>query len=210
MRQPAKPASAAGYHLTITTYGFWLPIDPRGSWSDFVASWELFRFGRATITDTRRSVARIAHDWRARLAAKSALKHPSVSFDGQQALAVTNGFAKAAREEGFRLWALTVLPEHVHPDIARQERSIEWICKRMERAGTRAQLQAERHPFERHADEDGNVPMMWARGRKKVFLNSALIFSVGSAMSRTIRSRKANAASRGDSLNSMHPPSSRR
>ena len=33
------------YHLIITTYGFWLPTDPRGSWSDFVRAWELFRFG---------------------------------------------------------------------------------------------------------------------------------------------------------------------
>jgi REP element-mobilizing transposase RayT len=162
-----------GYHLIITTYGFWLPNDPRGSWSDFVASWELFRFGRATKTTARQSVAGAEHDWRSRLAAKSALKYPPVSFDGHQALAVANGFADAARDDGFRLWALAVLPEHVHAVIARHEQSIEWICKRMKRAGTRALLRAKRHPFEHHADEDGNVPMMWARGRWKVFLDSA-------------------------------------
>jgi hypothetical protein len=33
------------YHLIFSMYGFWLPNDPRGSWSEFVASWELFRFG---------------------------------------------------------------------------------------------------------------------------------------------------------------------
>ena len=77
-----------GYHLIITTYGFWLPNDPRGSWSDFVASWELFRFGGATKTTARRSVAGAEHDWRSRLAAKSALKYRPVSFDGHQALAV--------------------------------------------------------------------------------------------------------------------------
>ena len=42
-----------GYHLIITAYGFWLPNDPRGSWSDFVGAWELLRFGRATKTESR-------------------------------------------------------------------------------------------------------------------------------------------------------------
>ena len=34
------------YHAIFTTYGFWLPNDPRGSWSDFVRSWELFKHGK--------------------------------------------------------------------------------------------------------------------------------------------------------------------
>lgn len=161
-----------GYHLIITTYGFWLPNDPRGSWSDFVASWELFRFGRATKTDSRRSVAGVSHDRQSRLAAKAALKYPPVSFTGQQALVVANGFAEAAVEDGFQLWGLAILPEHVHAVVARHERSIEWICKRLKRAGTRALLKAGLHPFRDYADEDGNVPMMWARGRWKVFLDS--------------------------------------
>ena len=29
------------YHLILTNYGFWLPNDPRGSWSEFVRAWEL-------------------------------------------------------------------------------------------------------------------------------------------------------------------------
>src|SRR5438034_5148372 len=32
-------------HGIFTAYGFWLPNDPRGSWSDFVRSWELFLAG---------------------------------------------------------------------------------------------------------------------------------------------------------------------
>ena len=37
------------YHLILTAYGFWLPNDPRGSWSDFVRAWELRRFGPAAV-----------------------------------------------------------------------------------------------------------------------------------------------------------------
>ena len=45
------------YHSIFGMYGFWLPNDPRGSGSDYIASWELFRYGPATKTDSRRSVA---------------------------------------------------------------------------------------------------------------------------------------------------------
>jgi hypothetical protein len=42
-----------GYHVIIGAYGFWLPNDPRGSWSDFVGKWELVRFGRSTKSSDR-------------------------------------------------------------------------------------------------------------------------------------------------------------
>ncbi|MGB2821508.1 MAG: hypothetical protein WBF17_11040 [Phycisphaerae bacterium] len=50
------------YHAIISAYGFWLPNDPRGSWSDFVRRWELLSFGKATKVDVRHSVARAEHD----------------------------------------------------------------------------------------------------------------------------------------------------
>src|SRR5689334_1058503 len=62
-----------GYHVIFSTYGFWLPNDPRGSWSDFVGSWELLRYGPATKTTQRRSLAYDQHDRNLRKAAKSAL-----------------------------------------------------------------------------------------------------------------------------------------
>ena len=50
------------FHLIISAYGFWLPNDPRGSWSDFVGSWELYKFGPATKTTETRSLAHDPHD----------------------------------------------------------------------------------------------------------------------------------------------------
>jgi len=50
-----------GYHVIFGAYGFWLPNDPRGSWSDFVGAWELFRYGAATKTNTTVSVAGRRH-----------------------------------------------------------------------------------------------------------------------------------------------------
>jgi hypothetical protein len=58
-------------HIILTVYGFWLPNDPRGSWSDFVAAWELLRFGKATKVDTRQSVAHVQHDQNLRRGGRS-------------------------------------------------------------------------------------------------------------------------------------------
>jgi hypothetical protein len=60
-----------GYHVVFGAYGFWLPNDPRGSWSVFVGSWELFRYGPATKTSETWSQARQPHDIRLRLAAEA-------------------------------------------------------------------------------------------------------------------------------------------
>src|SRR6185437_12442838 len=60
-------------HVIFGAYGFWLPNDPRGSWSDFVACWELYRYGKASKVETTQSLAHAPHDRAARIAAKSSL-----------------------------------------------------------------------------------------------------------------------------------------
>src|SRR5207244_1739990 len=106
-------------HVIFSVYGFWLPNDPRGSWSDFVGSWELFRFGRTTKVETRASVANRPHDRARRQAAKQALKYPAVQFNGLQARSVGTGFGESARRGGVTVLACSILPEHVHMVIAR-------------------------------------------------------------------------------------------
>src|SRR5689334_1621201 len=136
---------ALAYHVIFTAYGFWLPNDPRGSWSDFVRSWELYRFGPAThapsrsddalfngvasrrASGPRKSVARSPHSYAQRQAAKSALKYPPVSFTGQQCLAIAHGFKDAIRRSHFKLYACSILPEHVHLVVARHTYHVEKI-----------------------------------------------------------------------------------
>ena len=115
------------YHTILSAYGFWLPNDPRGSWSDFVRAWELRRFGPATKVDTRQSVAGVKHDRGLRAVAKRSLKYPPVVFTGVQARAVANGFAKAVTESKYRVLACAILPEHVHLVVARHKHTIEQI-----------------------------------------------------------------------------------
>ncbi len=62
-----------GYHVIFGTYGFWLPNDPRGSWSEFVASWELSRFGKATKSPDRIEIA--ANEWKVFLDTEEAIEN---------------------------------------------------------------------------------------------------------------------------------------
>jgi REP element-mobilizing transposase RayT len=160
------------YHIILSAYGFWLPNDPRGSWSTWVRSWELFRAaGPATQVATRRSVAKRPHDRAARLRAKEALKYPPVIFNGAQARSVGLGFAEAARDGFYLIHACAVLPDHAHLVVARDGRPVEQINSHLKRAASKRLRQDGLHPF-------GNGPLVneslhtpWARKGWNVFLD---------------------------------------
>ena len=160
------------YHAIFGAYGFWLPNDPRGSWSDFIGSWELFRYGPATTTETRASLAHQTHDREQRLAAKNALKHPAVSFCGEQALAVAQGFATSSRRGGVVVLACALLPEHVHLVLARHTCKVERVIGQFKAEATKRLLEVGNHPFQLLIDAEGSVPTMWAKRAWKVFLDS--------------------------------------
>jgi len=162
-----------GHHLILTTYGFWLPNDPRGSWSKFVGSEDLFRVaGRATKTTERRSLAARPHDGELRAEAKRYLVWPSVRFDGRQALAVSRGFAELIGKDGLTVWACAILPEHVHLVIARHRQKIEVTARRLKAYATKHLSKENRHPFAEYADETGRRPTPWTRREWKVFLDT--------------------------------------
>jgi hypothetical protein len=125
-----------GYHAIFTCYGFWLPNDPRGSWSDWIRVWELLRYGPATKTSARRSVAHRDHDRQQRLAAKQSLKYPPVVFTGLQARAVSRGFATAIDESDYLVTACAIMPDHVHAVVLRHEREIERIIGHLKSRAT--------------------------------------------------------------------------
>jgi REP element-mobilizing transposase RayT len=126
------------YHFILSAYGFWLPNDPRGSWSDFVGAWELFRYGGpATKVTTTKSVAHVPHDRAQRLEIKKHLKYPPVTFTGKQALAISAGFARASREGNYLIHACAILPEHCHLVIGRHQRPIGQIAGHLKTYATR-------------------------------------------------------------------------
>jgi hypothetical protein len=50
------------YHSIFGMYGFWLPNDPRGFGSDYVASWDIFRLQQQQLWDGDRPLWG-AHGW---------------------------------------------------------------------------------------------------------------------------------------------------
>lgn len=180
-------------HVIFCVYGFWLPNDPRGSWSDFVGAWELRRFGPATKINTRRSVAAVRHDGEKRRLAKLALKYPPVYLNGVQARAVARGFAEYVRKSSLVVWACSILPQHVHMVIARHDFHVEHVVNQLKGYATR-RLSAEGfHPF---ADVNGHARSCWARGQWKVFLNS------GSDVQGAVRYVRANPVKEGLAIQS--------
>jgi REP element-mobilizing transposase RayT len=168
-----------GAHVIISAYGFWLPNDPRGSWTEFVAAWELLRFGKATKVSTRQSVAHVSHDRAARLEAKKSLKFPPVLFTGEQAVAIGAGFARAVREGDYRIHACSILPDHVHFVAAAHARSYEQMTAHMKAHATRTLAARGLHPLGNERRKDGTTPSPWAESLWKVPESHQMSISFG-------------------------------
>jgi REP element-mobilizing transposase RayT len=159
------------YHLIITTYGFWLPNDPRGSWSDFVRDWELYWFGGpATKVASRRSHAHDEHERAKRLGAKDHLARDPVSFTGEQARAVARGFADYSRRSGLVIYACASMPEHMHLVTMRHTSKIEQVANLLKGVATTQLIKDGLHPFVNQPYRNGTLPSPWARKQWACYL----------------------------------------
>ena len=162
-----------GYHVILGAYCFWLPNDPRGSWSEFVGKWELVRFGRTSMSIERQDLETLSDaELAQREEARRALKYPPIQFTGAQARAIGNGFADACRHSSYTIWACSILPQHTHLVIARHTYKVERIVNRLKGASTRELCDAGLHPLARFAAERDRPPRMWAEHQWKVYLDS--------------------------------------
>ena len=161
------------YHLILSAYGFWLPNDQRGSWSEFVRAYELARFGPATKTDVRRSVAGRRFEPTRRVAMEAALAHPPVVFDGRQARAIAVGFADYVGRSMVPVHACAIMPDHVHLVVGRFRLPIERICEQLKGAATEQLNREGMHPFADVHYRNGRTPTPWARTDWWVYLGSA-------------------------------------
>jgi len=122
------------FHSIFTAYGFWLPNEPRGSWSDFVAAWELRQFGPATTVTTRRSIAKRPYNHGLKQRMTATLKYAPVKFTGEQARTIGQAFAASP----YIIHACAVLQEHVHLVISHTPRHIRSVIGDLKSAATRA------------------------------------------------------------------------
>lgn len=160
-----------GYHVIIVTYGSWLPNDPRGSWSDFIAAWELYRFGRVPRAPAIGSFAERPELAQRRAVIQESLKYPVVQWTGQQARAVGIGFANAIVKNRITVWACSILPEHVHLVLGRGAKSCEQMTNFLKGEATKELNRQSLHPLAGFM-EDGRPPTPWARKHWQVYLDS--------------------------------------
>ena len=168
------------FHLILSAYGFWLPNDPRGSWSDFVASWELYKFGPATKVTDPRSHAKDPHDAELRRQAKAALKYPAVRFNDLQRVAIAKGFGQATHDAGYRIAACCIGFDHAHLVILKHEREITVIAGHLKAMATRALTEAGVHPLNGYTGKRGGLPTPWGEGCWKVFIDQEIQLATAS------------------------------
>ncbi|MBI2827625.1 MAG: hypothetical protein HYX69_23360 [Planctomycetia bacterium] len=99
------------YHSTFGAYGFWLPNDPRGSWSHEVRAMHLRPFGAPRSPGTRRSVAKRPHDVAARREAKRHLLRPAVMFGDEQIDCLAASFSELIQRMEIPLFAAALMPD---------------------------------------------------------------------------------------------------
>ncbi|MCL2745035.1 MAG: transposase [Planctomycetaceae bacterium] len=161
-----KPIIA--YHCVLSMYGFWLPNDPRGSGSDSVRTDWIQPFGKAMKTTGKHSVAHLAlseEQKQKQRDAKKALMFPPVKLNGEQALAVIQGFTEVI---DFDVYACSIMPEHMHIVIG-QVNNIDDTVKRLKTASDRMLTKAERFP-EATAFNGETRLTIWGDGYWKRFI----------------------------------------
>ena len=162
-----------GYHVIIPAYGFWLPNDLRGSWSDMVRKWELLRFGPSTKSLERRTLAELsAEEKRQREQARRALVYPPVHFTEEQIENIAAGFEHRVIRSNYTVWACAILPEHPHLVIARHVFAVERIAIQLKGAATRELQRLGIHPHANQQRIGNRTPHMWVEKFWKVYLDS--------------------------------------
>ena len=156
---------AIAYHVIFGAYGFWLPNDPRGSWSDYVYSERLRPFGPATKVSTTQSLACQPHDVKRRFAAKQALKFPPVRFTGIQALAVSLGFGQVVGDTQLPIYACAIMPDHVHLVLGVHKRSPQSLVGQLKSCAVKRLTAGGLHPL-----RGEHTP--WSRSFWNVFLDT--------------------------------------
>lgn len=148
------------YHAVFSTYGTWLPNDPRGSYSKQIYSEALaelgpIRYGRQS-PQPGRSALRSFHT-----AAAPRLSRPPFHITHAARPVIAAAFGTVVERLSLTAVACAIMTDHVHFLVLRSKHRIEYVVNQLKGEGTR-RLGLHQTP--------------WTRGCWKVFLegNEAL------------------------------------
>ena len=143
------------YHAIFTTYGTWLPNDPRGSYSKKIYQEQLhslgkIKYGRQNPAPPRGQLMKF---W---TAAIPNLNRPPFFIDDKSRPIIAAGFGSVVQRLGIRITACAIMNDHVHILVLRSKYRIEYIAGQLKGSAT-------------HTLKMKQTP--WTRGCWKVFIN---------------------------------------
>jgi REP element-mobilizing transposase RayT len=150
------------HHLIWVAYGWWLPNDPRGSMSIFIASDLIAELGE--LHHGRKKLQPASREIRAFYErAPGVLKFPLLRFAPEEMHAVIISFADVISRCGYTSYACAVLPDHVHLCIRKHRDRAEGMIDHFQSAS--------RDAVRNSGVRASNHPVWGGRGWK-VFLDS--------------------------------------
>jgi REP element-mobilizing transposase RayT len=143
------------YHAIFTTYGTWLPNDPRGSYSKEIYQAELaalgpIAYGRQWPQPSRPELRRF---W---VTARTCLDRSPFLISDKTRPVVAAGFAVAVERLGLVVYECSIMNDHVHIVVERSTYRIEYVVNQLKGAATHAM---------------GLAETPWTRKGWKVFLD---------------------------------------
>lgn len=139
----------AAYHLIWTTYGSWLPNDPRGSTSREVRCAEIsplgeLHFGRRPVQPAGQVIREFYE------AARGALKHQLLTFSPAEVDSIACGFADVIEQRTYTCYACAIMPDHVHLVIRKHRYQAEQTIEQLQEASRVSvlALESSRRAFE--------------------------------------------------------------
>ena len=143
------------YHVIFTTYGTWLPNDPRGSYSKDIYTKQLqslatVRYGRQNPQPDKKTLQKF---WA--VAGENTIRPPFFINDRTRPL-VASGFRTVINRLNIKVPACAIMNDHVHILIMRSKYRIEYLVNRLKGAATK-EMKLE--------------CTIWTRSFRKIFIN---------------------------------------
>jgi REP element-mobilizing transposase RayT len=142
------------YHAIFTTYGTWLPNDPRGSYSKELYNSQLealsgIKYGRQNPQPPQNLLMKF---W---TAATPCINRPPFFIDDNSRPVIAAAFGTVVQRLGIEIPACAIMNDHVHVLVLRSKYRIEYLVNQLKGAATAA-LKLKKTP--------------WSRGCWKVFI----------------------------------------
>jgi hypothetical protein len=124
------------YHAIFTTYGTWLPNDPRGSYSKEIYNEQLrllgtIRYGRQYPQPIHKEVLKFWTE------AAPKLRRSPILLNENHRSVVACAFGKVVKRLDLKIPACAIMSNHVHILILRSQYRIEYLVNQLKGAATK-------------------------------------------------------------------------